>query len=143
MNKKLKTAIHRYTDFMTLMGIGTNWFGQIRTWAPIGDTFTRSSLYWVGVQAIGSVSFWLFHFSLHWITFWDIYIFLLAKIYIMQFTMWLLGKFMIKIEVPQEQQQYGSKTQYLSPYEKEHRDTLINIAKAVNAKSEFTELLED
>jgi hypothetical protein len=141
MNKgKLKTAVHNYTDFVTMKAIGESWMAQVRGYTPIGDWIRTSALYWIGIEAAKTISIFGLTIHLDWIQFWMIIVFLAAKFYIMIGINWMFGKFMIKTQIPQEQTQYGSKTEYLSPYEKERRDTDIAICEALKIQHKYTNL---
>lgn len=140
-NGKIKTAIHKYTDFVNMKAIGEGWLAQLRSYTPIGDWIKNSSLYWIGIEASkGLISIFGFQVHFEWIQFWMIILFLAVKFYIMILVNWMFGKFMIKTQIPQEQTQYTSKTEYLSPYERERRDTDIAICEALGIKHHYTTL---
>jgi energy-coupling factor transporter transmembrane protein EcfT len=128
--KKVKNFVYKYTDFNTLRGIGGGWVEQLKGYFPFGAWVASASVYQIALWAL----------KIDWIPYWLIIIFLAIKFYLMIFINWIIAKVGIKMGIYEAQQQYGAKQQKLSPYEREHRETIKNIAKAVNAKSEYTDL---
>lgn len=138
-----KNIFYKYADFTTLKSIGQGWVAELHGWIPVGEWLQKSSIYWVGLQGLLQSKIEIFGIHIWYIGYlpiWAVFLFFMIKFYIMVIVNWFVGKYGIKIGFYKARQQYGAKQEHLSPYEKEHRETIKNIAKAVGAKSEYTNL---
>jgi len=135
-----KKLFYNYTDFVTMTSLGNRWLGEIIGYFPIGGWLQSASVYQIAIWAIGSINFWFIHFDLHFIQFWMILVYLAVKFYFKILFNYFGGKLAVKIGLLRATQNYQAKAEHIAPYEAQNRRTIINIAEAVGAKSEFTEL---
>jgi len=124
---KLKSFSYRYTDFITLQGIGGYWTQQFVQYVPVGVWITESALYALFFERFG-------------VPFWAIVIFTIFKNYAKMAMRWVIGKIAIKTEVYKAQNMYGAKQEHIAPFNKELIDQLNAIGNKLGVTSKFTEL---
>lgn len=124
MNKK--ELFEKYNNFLKVKGIGDGWLNHIKSYIPVKDWIATASIYQIAIWAIG----------IKWLPYWVLIVILIIKFYLGLFVNWWAGKKVIKIGLQEAQLKAEVREEYLTPYQKEIKKTVENIAQKVGANVE-------
>lgn len=128
----------KYNKFVSVQNIGLYWVGQIKQFAPYSYFIQEIGFTQVAAWGLHSISWGIVHNPT--IPFYAIVIFVISKYYIFMIVNWIAGWAVILSGLQKAQADINAKDAHLNPYDVEQRKTIENIARAVGAKSEYTQL---